>query len=97
MDFVESAREQLAPLISAVIDGLDHERQVLELSFFTLRLVETNQMREGGDLLALFLELSTTAFQGFSFSTEQAAQIDHLLATAENISFALSATDGQPH
>ena len=97
MEFVGSAHEQLVPLISAVIDQLDSERQVLELSFFTLRLVEANQMREGGDLLALFLELSTTAFQGFSFTAAQAAQIDRLLATAEDISFALSAADGEPH
>ena len=30
--------------------------------------------------LNLFFELSTTAFQGFSFTAEQAEHIDHLLA-----------------
>ena len=97
MEFVENAREQLAPLISAVIEQLDEERQVLELSFFSMRLIQTRQMREGADLLGLFLELSTTAFQGFSFTAEQAKQIDHLLAVAENISFALSASSSDAH
>jgi hypothetical protein len=97
MEFVENAREQLAPLISEVIEQLDPERQVLELSFFSLRLIQANQMKEGGDLLGLFLELSTTAFQGFSFTAEQAQRIDHLLAVAENISFALSASSSDAH
>ena len=97
MDFVENARLQLTPLLAEVIDLLDEEAQVLERSFFTLRLVEANQMREGSDLLSLFLELSTTAFQGFSFSADQAEQIDQLLAVAESISFALSASTGDAH
>jgi hypothetical protein len=97
MEFVESARLQLVPLITDVIDELDDDGQVLERSFFTMRLVQANQMQEGSDLLHLFLELSTTAFQGFSFTTEQAAQIDELLAVAENISFALSASTGDAH
>ena len=97
MDFVESASAQLAPLLADLIDELDAEGQVLERSFFTLRLVEVNQMREGAELLGLFLELSTTAFQGFSFTAGQAQQIDHLLAVAESISFALSASSDQAH
>ena len=97
MDFVETAREQLAPLIADVIEQLDGDQQVLELSFFSMRLIQANQMREGSDLLGLFLELSTTAFQGFSFTPEQAQLIDHLLAVAENISFALSASSTDAH
>lgn len=97
MEFVESARLQLVPLITEVIDELEEDGQILERSFFTMRLVQANQMQEGSDLLHLFLELSTTAFQGFSFTTEQTALIDQLLAVAENISFALSASSGDAH
>jgi hypothetical protein len=96
MEFVESARLQLVPLITDVLEALD-DNQILETSFFTLRLVQANEMEAGSDLLHLFLELSTTAFQGFSFTAEQAAQIDHLLAVAENISFALSASSSDAH
>lgn len=97
MDFVESARTQLVPLITDVIDALDDNNQILESSFFTMRLVQANEMREGQDLLHLFFELSTTAFQGFSFTAGQAEQIDQLLAVAENISFALSASSSDAH
>lgn len=97
MEFVESARQQLTPLITEVIAALDGETQVLETSFFTLRLVEANQMEADVELLNLFFELSTTAFQGFSFTAEQAEHIDHLLAVAENISFTLSASSSDAH
>ena len=96
MEFVESARLQLVPLITDVLEALD-DNQILETSFFTLRLVQANEMEAGSDLLHLFLELSTTAFQGFSFTAQQAVQIDHLLAVAENISFALSASSSDAH
>ena len=97
MEFGESARLQLAPLIETVLEQLDPERQILESSFFTLRLIEAKQMAEPQDLLHLFLELSTTAFQGFSFTAEQASSIDQLLAVAENISHTLTAPSEDAH
>lgn len=97
MDFVESARDQLAPLITEVIEQLDDQGQILESSFFTLRLVEVNQMREDVDLMNVFMELSTTAFQGFTFSAVQAQHIDKLLAVAEDIAHTLSASTTDTH
>ena len=97
MDYVESARLQLVPLMTELIDDFDDNGQIMERSFFTMRLVQANSMQVGSDLLHLFLELSTTAFQGFSFTPGQAAKIDHLLAVAENISFALSASSSDAH
>ena len=90
MEIVENARNQLAPLISQVIGSLNEDAQVMEVSFFTLLLVQLNRMQEAEDLMQLFLELSTTAFQGFTFSTDQAQLIDALLATSEDIAHALS-------
>lgn len=96
MEFVRHVHSQLSPMISQVIDSLDEQTQVLEISFFTMRLIQLNQMREDVDLMQLFFELSTTAFQGFTFSPSQAQLIDTLLATSEDIAFTMSvpATDG---
>jgi len=90
MELVKNARNQLAPLISQVIGSLNEDAQVMEVSFFTLLLVQLNQMQETEDLMQFFFELSTTAFQGFTFSTDQAQLIDALLATSEDIAHALS-------
>ena len=90
MELVNNARDQLTPLISQVLGCLDEGVQVMEVSFFTLLLVQLNQMQEAEDLMQFFFELSTTAFQGFTFSTDQAQLIDALLATSEDIAHALS-------
>lgn len=97
MEIVENARAQLSPLITEVIEQLDTETQVLEISFFTLMLIELNQMHEDVDLMKFFFELSTTAFQGFTFSAAQAQLIDVLLATSENIAFTLSVPSCDAH
>ena len=57
MEFVDSARGQLAPLAQQVIDALDADSQPLELSFFTLILIRINGMQADMDLMNVFLEL----------------------------------------
>ncbi|HEY5646829.1 MAG TPA: hypothetical protein VIS76_12840 [Pseudomonadales bacterium] len=97
MEFVDSARGQLAPLAQQVIDALDADSQPLELSFFTLILIRINGMQADMDLMNVFLELSTTAFQGFVFSREQSRRIDELLGAAEDIALTLSVSSDQSH
>ena len=97
MELVENARTQLEPLIVGVLDSLDEQVQVIETSFFTLLLIQLRQMAEDADLMNLFLELSTTAFQGFVFSESQLRLIDEVLATAEYIAFALTAEPDSAH
>lgn len=94
---VAQARERLLPLLEQVLDAHDADADVQSLAFFTGLLMQTHAMAEETDLAALFFELSTTAFQGFTFTTRQAEAIDALLAASENIAFALTAPSERPH
>lgn len=66
-------------------------------AFFTGILLQAEAMREEDDVLALFFELSTTAFLGFQYSAELAGAIDDLLAAAERIAFTMTAPVEHPH
>jgi len=66
-------------------------------AFFTGILLQAEAMREEDDVLALFFELSTTAFLGFQYSAELAGAIDDLLAGAERIAFTMTAPIEHPH
>jgi hypothetical protein len=66
-------------------------------AFFTGILLQAEAMREEDDVLALFFELSTTAFLGFQYSAELAGAIDDLLAVAERIAFTMTAPVEHPH
>jgi hypothetical protein len=65
--------------------------------FFTAVLLQAQAMREEEDVLALFFELSTTAFQGFVYPPEVALAIDRLLAHAEQMAFAMTASEQVRH
>lgn len=66
-------------------------------AFFTGILLQAEAMRAEDDVLALFFELSTTAFLGFQYSAELAGAIDDLLAAAERIAFTMTAPVEHPH
>ena len=66
-------------------------------AFFTGILLQAEAMRAEDDVLALFYELSTTAYLGFQYSPEVARAIDDLLAAAERIAFTMSAPAEHPH
>ena len=97
MQFVDAAREEMLPLTRLVIESLDEDSQIVETSFFTLVLIRITQMRSDEDLMNVFIELSTTAFQGFVFSQRQSELIDGLLATAERIALTLSVPTDRAH
>ena len=97
MQFVDAAREEMLPLTRLVIESLDEDSQIVETSFFTLVLIRITQMRSDEDLMNVFFELSTTAFQGFVFSQQQTELIDGLLATAERIALTLSVPTDRAH
>jgi hypothetical protein len=66
-------------------------------AFFTGILLQAQAMREEEDVLALFFELSTSAFLGFQYSPEVARAIDDLLGAAERIAFTMTAPVEHPH
>ena len=94
-ELVEQTRQQIDPLFLEVIDVLNNHQNFLPMAFFSELLIRLRQIDREVDLLHLFFELSTTAFQGFSFSQPEADKIDELLARCEMISFTLSAGVGQ--
>lgn len=95
--FVDTARDQLLPLTRQLLDALSDESQTAEQGFFTVVLLSIRQMETDADLMNVFLELSTTAFQGFRFSEPQLRLIDRLLETAEDIALTLSVSSHQQH
>lgn len=66
-------------------------------AFFTGILLQAQAMAQEEDVLALFFELSTTAFLGFQYAPDVACAIDDLLAAAERIAFTMTAPVEHPH
>ena len=97
MEFVDTARDQLLPLTRQVLEALNDDTQTVEQSFFTLLMLSIRRMETDADLMSVFLELSTTAFQGFRFSQAQRLLIDQLLEAAEDIALTLSVSPDQAH
>jgi len=93
---VASVRAQIDPMFLNVIEVTNEHGNFLPMAFFTELLIQLRQIDREVDLLHLFVQLSTTAFQGFSFSESEAAVIDELLAQCETISMTLSAPDDDP-
>ncbi|MEQ9005841.1 MAG: hypothetical protein RIE74_19970 [Pseudomonadales bacterium] len=91
MEFVSGVREQIDPLFGAVIGLLESGGNPHPLAFFTLLRQRLQACCDEEDVLALFLDLSTTAFQGFVLSADQAAAVDRLLAACEQISLTMTA------
>jgi hypothetical protein len=66
-------------------------------AFFDRLRRATDAVEDEPDLLEVFFELSTTAFQGFDFDPLAASLIDELLAYAEQVSHAFMASTENPH
>ncbi len=96
-DFVASVRAQLDPLFEDVMAALDAEDNAFPMAFFALLRTQLAGAEEEADVLSLFFELSTTAFQGFVFSPREAQSVDALLAACEQVSQTMTADDGHRH
>ena len=88
---VSAAKSQLVPLLR---DVLDLCQDTNALTFFSLLAVQLHEAEEDFQLFDFFIQLSTTAFQGFVFTPDEDAVIDALLARAEDIAHTLSAGEG---
>ena len=95
-ELVNSARDQLEPLLQAVVEELGASENAHPMAFFTQIHMRMSAMTEEEDLMQLFFELSTTAFQGFVFSPTEAEKVDTLLEHCEQIALTLS-THGTTH
>ncbi len=96
-DFAAVIRNQVDPLFQTVIDTLDAGGNAYPMAFFTALKIRLNDASDEVEVLNLFIELSTTAFQGFVFSPDEAAAVDQLLEACEQISHMMTAADDRPH
>jgi hypothetical protein len=86
------------PLFLAVIEVLNEHGNFYPMAFFSELLIQLRQISREADLLQLFFELSTAAFQGFSLGPAEARAVDELLERCEMIAFTLSVdTSEGPH
>lgn len=72
------------------------DREPLASAFFVGLKRALAAARDEEDLIAAFVMLSTTAFQGFELPPDSLATIDALLADAERIAFTFTAA-GEAH
>lgn len=96
-NLVTQMTTQLDPLFTAVIDTLEAADNAYPMTFFTLLRMQLHSAQEELDVLQVFFDLSTTAFQGFVFSSAEAAVVDELLAACEHVSHTMTAPDNQQH
>ena len=85
------------PALSALEQQLERERQSATLAFFRGIAAAIRAAEEPDDLAGPFLELSTTAFQGFRLSAPAAVLVDEVLERAQRIALTLSADASSEH
>lgn len=89
-DAVRYANEELAPLLHALVELTGEGEHTDQQSFFASILSGVENAREAEDLADPFMQLSMSAFMGFSFSAPTAMLLDQLLARAQNLTESLS-------
>ena len=94
---IKQMLNQLDPLFAQVIDTLDREDNDYPMAFFTQLRIQLAGASDEADVIAMFFELSTAAFQGFVFTSEEADAVDALLAACESVSHAMTASDNCAH
>ncbi|HKK52233.1 MAG TPA: hypothetical protein VKA74_11630 [Myxococcota bacterium] len=96
-DAVAYAHETLAPLLNALCELADSEQQLDQRRFFAGVLSGIECASEAEDLADPFLQLSMSAFMGFSFTAPTALLLDQLLDKAQLLSEALSLDASEIH
>ena len=97
MSAIDTVKAELRPKLERLIVYLNETNEVAPASFFTNILVILVGLSEEEQLLELFIELSTTAFQGFVFDDVSWALTDDVLAYAEQIAQTFMADHNAPH
>ena len=92
-DPVEHAREQIAPLLRALVYAVEEEGRDDQARFFGAIQKGVERARDGTDLAEPFMELSMSAFVGFDYSPSTAMLLDQILLQAQQLSEVLSLED----
>ena len=97
MDALSTIKDELKPKLESLIIYLNETNEVAASSFFTNILVILAGLTEEEQLLELFIELSTTAFQGFNFDEVSWALTDEVLMYAEQVAHTFTAGSENAH
>ncbi len=97
MQAIQTVKSELRPKLERLIVYLNETNEVVAASFFTNILVVLVGLTEEEQLLELFIELSTTAFQGFVFDDVSWALTDDVLLYAEQVAQTFTASPDLPH
>ena len=97
MQAIQTVKSELRPKLERLINYLNETNEVVAASFFTNILVVLVGLTEEEQLLELFIELSTTAFQGFVFDDVSWALTDDVLLYAEQVAQTFTASPDLPH
>jgi hypothetical protein len=93
----EIARAELVPTLQALSELANEEGMRDQATFFRRIESALENAREEEDLADPFIELSTSAFRGFSFSPAGALLLDRVLELAHRLSTTLSASTDDEH
>ena len=96
-DAIETAREELLPLLESLGSLARDEGETDQVAFFAFVAAGVERAREADDLAEPFMELSTAAFRGFAYSAPVSFLLDQALLVAQTLSHTLSATGGDPN
>jgi hypothetical protein len=94
---IDQMTTQLDPLFAQVIDVLDRHDNAYPMAFFTQLRIALAAATDEADVIQMFFELSSAAFQGFVFDAEEADAVDALLAACESVSHAMTADNHSAH
>ncbi len=90
-DAATLARDELMPIFEVLCTLTREEGSVDQEAFFERIRAGIEHAKDGEDLAAPFMELSTAAFRGFVFSPPVHLLLDRALAYAQTLSMTLSA------
>ncbi len=97
MTGLESVKQHMGPQLLALAEHLNAVQEFRAAAFFSEISSALEKVSEEGDLIEVFLALSTTAFQGFLFDAQTALAVDEILAFAEQVSKTYMADEGRAH
>ena len=86
MDPVITARNEIEPLLSALIRQLNQEGRATPQAIFTHIHTSLTQARNELELITPFNELTTSASVGFDLSSEASVLLDRIIEKAKRLS-----------
>ena len=96
-DPVDSAREEVAPLLLMLCEVMDPEDVPDQHAFFRAILDAIERCQRPEDLADPFMQLSTSAFLGFQYSSEATLLLDMILDRAQRLAEVLSLDPDEIH